>query len=216
MPLSRLSSNAPAVRVPPAFLARSTLLYRATGCGSSRRVTDFMLPMEASQIRLYARASLRRAFHACPTSFHLRVVMSAKLSPEALLSEYFGPFAVPAWKLLPSIEAATKKQTYAFMDLEAFNALVPKEPEQAQAIYWREMMLRIHLACCIASLPSQSSLMSRYTSSRTTSLGADQNIKIHYEPGEAPGLPGVSRAVRREAICCQDRAPCARSRLAEN
>ena len=26
--------------------------------------------------------------------------------------------------------------------------------------------------------------------------GADQNIKIHYEPGEAPGLPGVRRAVR--------------------
>ena len=74
--------------------------------------------------------------------------MSAKLSPEALLSEYFGPFGVPAWKLLPSIEAATKKQTYAFMDLEAFNALVPKELEQVQAIYWREMMLRIHLACC--------------------------------------------------------------------
>jgi hypothetical protein len=48
----------------------------------------------------------------------------------------------------------------------------------------------------VASLPSQSSLMSRHTSSRTTSLGADQNIKIHYEPGEAPGLPGVRRAVR--------------------
>jgi hypothetical protein len=38
--------------------------------------------------------------------------MSAKLSSEALLSEYFGPFAVPAWKLLPSIEAASKKRTY--------------------------------------------------------------------------------------------------------
>jgi hypothetical protein len=72
----------------------------------------------------------------------------SKLSFEALLSEYFGPFAVPAWKLLPSIEAATKKQTYAFMDLETFNDLVREEPEQAQAIYWREMMLRIHLACC--------------------------------------------------------------------
>jgi hypothetical protein len=81
-------------------------------------------------------------------SLHLRVIMSAKLSAEALLSEYFGPFAVPAWKLLPSIEAATEKQTYAFMDPEAFNALIPKEPEQAQAIYWREMMLPIHLACC--------------------------------------------------------------------
>jgi hypothetical protein len=28
-------------------------------------------------------------------------------------------------------------------------------------------------------------------------MGADQNIKIHYEPGEAPGLPGVRRASRR-------------------
>src|SRR5262249_48483131 len=50
---------------------------------------------------------------------------------------------------------------------------------------------------CIASLPSQPSLMSRHTSSRTTSLGADQDIKIHYEPGEAPGLPG--RTVVRRA-----------------
>jgi hypothetical protein len=96
----------------------------------------------------FGAPSMRGQWRTRSYSLHLRVVMSTKLSPEALLSEHFGPFAAPAWKLLPSIEAATKKQTYAFMDLEAFNALVREEPEQAQAIYWREMMLRIHLACC--------------------------------------------------------------------
>ena len=49
------------------------------------------------------------------------------------------------------------------------------------------------LHACIASLPSQSSLMSRHTSSRTTSCG---RIRIHCEPGEAPSLPDVRRAVR--------------------
>jgi hypothetical protein len=77
-------------------------------------------------------------------------VMPAELNPEALLSEYFGPFAVPAWRLLPAIEAATKNHAYAFMDLDIYNALVRENPEEAQAVYWREMLLRIHLACCIS------------------------------------------------------------------
>jgi hypothetical protein len=42
--------------------------------------------------------------------------MPAKLSPDAFLSEHFGPFAVPVWTLLPAIETATKNQTYAFME----------------------------------------------------------------------------------------------------
>jgi hypothetical protein len=55
---------------------------------------------------------------------------------------------VPAWNLLAPIEEATKRQTYTFMDLESFNETVRRRPEDAQAIYWREMILRIHLASC--------------------------------------------------------------------
>jgi hypothetical protein len=47
-------------------------------------------------------------------------------------------------------ETATKNQTYAFMDLDTYSALVRENAEEAQAIYWREMLLRIHLACCIS------------------------------------------------------------------
>jgi hypothetical protein len=75
--------------------------------------------------------------------------MVAPRTPESILSAYFGPLAVSTWKLLPSIEVETRKQTYTFMDIEAYNAL---EPERAQAIYWREMTLRIHLACCASLL----------------------------------------------------------------
>jgi hypothetical protein len=80
----------------------------------------------------------------------LRMLMTAKLSPEAFLSDHFGPFAVAIWRLPPAIEAATKNQTYAFMDLDTYSALVRENAEEAQAIYWREMLLRIHLACCIS------------------------------------------------------------------
>jgi hypothetical protein len=78
--------------------------------------------------------------------------MAAPRTPESILSAYFGPFAVSTWKLLPSIEAATREQTYTFMDLEAYNALGLQRPEGAQAIYWREMIMRIHLACCASLL----------------------------------------------------------------
>jgi hypothetical protein len=78
------------------------------------------------------------------------MLMPAKLGPEAFLSEHFGPFAVPIWTLLPAIEAAIKNQTYTFMDLGTYSALVRENAEEAQAIYWREMLLRIHLACCIS------------------------------------------------------------------
>jgi hypothetical protein len=78
--------------------------------------------------------------------------MAATRTSESILSAHFGPLAVSAWKLLPSIEAATGKQTYTFMDLEAYHALVRERPEHAQAIYWREMMFRIHLACCASLL----------------------------------------------------------------
>jgi hypothetical protein len=60
--------------------------------------------------------------------------------------------AVSIWKLLPSIEAETSKQKYTFMDLEVFNALARQKPESAQATYWREMTMRVHLACCASLL----------------------------------------------------------------
>jgi hypothetical protein len=66
--------------------------------------------------------------------------MAAPQARDSVLSTYFGPFAVSACELLPSIEAATRKQTYTFMNLEAYNALVRQQPERAQAIYWREMV----------------------------------------------------------------------------
>ena len=47
--------------------------------------------------------------------------MPARLSPESWLSEHFGSFAVPAWKLLPSIETATKDQTYSFRTLRTIS-----------------------------------------------------------------------------------------------
>jgi hypothetical protein len=78
--------------------------------------------------------------------------MAAQRTPESTLSAHFGPFAVSTWKLLPSIEAATRKQTYTFMDLETYNALVRERPEHAQAIYWRETIMRVHLACCASLL----------------------------------------------------------------
>jgi hypothetical protein len=78
--------------------------------------------------------------------------MAAPRTPESILSAHFGPFAVSTWKLLPSIEAATRTQTYTFMNLEAYQALVRERPEHAQAIYWREMIMRIHLACCASLL----------------------------------------------------------------
>jgi hypothetical protein len=79
-------------------------------------------------------------------------LMSAQRTPESILSAYFGPFAASTWKLLPSIEAATREQKYTFMDLEAFQALMRQRPESGQAIYWREMIMRIHLACCASLL----------------------------------------------------------------
>jgi hypothetical protein len=36
------------------------------------------------------------------------------------------------------------------MDLETYNDIVKRQPGEAQAIYWREMILRIHLASCSA------------------------------------------------------------------
>jgi hypothetical protein len=78
--------------------------------------------------------------------------MADPRTPESILSAYFGPFAVSAWKLLPSIEAETRKQAYTFMDIAAYNALIRQRPERAQAIYWREMIMRVHLACCASLL----------------------------------------------------------------
>jgi hypothetical protein len=66
------------------------------------------------------------------------------------LSSFFGPYAVPAWNQLGPIAAATKHQTYTFMDLPIYQNLVRHKPEEAQAVYWREMILRIHLASCAA------------------------------------------------------------------
>jgi hypothetical protein len=80
----------------------------------------------------------------------MRIGMPVNFSPEVLLSEHFGPFAVPAWRLLHSIEAATKNQTYSFMDMNTYNTLTRDQPEEAPAIYWREMLLRLHLTCCIS------------------------------------------------------------------
>ena len=78
--------------------------------------------------------------------------MAAQRTPESILSAYFGPFAVSTWKLLPFIEAATRNQPYPFMDMDAYNALVRERPERAQAIYWREMIMRAHLSCCASLL----------------------------------------------------------------
>jgi hypothetical protein len=44
--------------------------------------------------------------------------MTHQVKPEEFFSSFFGPYAVPAWNLLAPIEAATKRQTYTFMDLE--------------------------------------------------------------------------------------------------
>jgi hypothetical protein len=74
--------------------------------------------------------------------------MTHQVKSEEFFSSFFGPYAVPAWNLLAPIETATKRQTYTFMDSETFNETVRQRPEEAQAIYWREMILRIHLACC--------------------------------------------------------------------
>jgi hypothetical protein len=78
--------------------------------------------------------------------------MAASQTPESILSAYFGPFAVSTCKLLPSIEAATSNQAYAFMAPDAYNVLAREQPQRAQTIYWRETVLRVHLACCV-SLP---------------------------------------------------------------
>jgi hypothetical protein len=78
--------------------------------------------------------------------------MANERASETILSAYFGPFAVSTWKLLPVIEAATRKQAYTFMDKDAYDALVHSQPERAQAIYWRDgharssRMLRLFVA----------------------------------------------------------------------
>ena len=76
--------------------------------------------------------------------------MTGHMNLQDFLSRFFGPLAVPAWNQLASIEQATRRQTYSFMDLESYQEIVRRRPEEAQAIYWREMMLRIHLAACSA------------------------------------------------------------------
>jgi hypothetical protein len=76
--------------------------------------------------------------------------MAPQINLKEFFSSYFGPYALPAWNQLAPIEAATKHQTYLFMDLDAFNEVLQCNPEQAQAIYWREIILRIHLASCSA------------------------------------------------------------------
>ncbi|GAA0004710.1 hypothetical protein BDS110ZK4_60870 [Bradyrhizobium diazoefficiens] len=60
--------------------------------------------------------------------------------------------AASIWKLLPSIDVEASRQNYTFMDMDVFNDLIRQNPERAQAIYWREMTLRIHLACCASLL----------------------------------------------------------------
>lgn len=60
--------------------------------------------------------------------------------------------AASIWKLLPAIDAEASRQNYTFMDMDVFNGLIRQNPERAQAIYWREMTLRIHLACCASLL----------------------------------------------------------------
>lgn len=74
--------------------------------------------------------------------------MTSPQTPESILSGYFGPFAVPTWKLLPSIEAGTRRQAYTFLAPDAYDVLAREQPLRAQAIYWRETILRVHLACC--------------------------------------------------------------------
>jgi hypothetical protein len=78
--------------------------------------------------------------------------MAAPRTRDAILSAYFGSMAVSIWKLLPSIDAKASRQNYTFMDMDVFNGLIRQNPERAQAIYWREMTLRIHLACCASLL----------------------------------------------------------------
>lgn len=74
--------------------------------------------------------------------------MVKQVSVQELFSSYFGPFAVPAWDQLAPVEATTKRQEYTFMDMETYNEIVRRNPEEAQAIYWHEIILRIHLASC--------------------------------------------------------------------
>jgi hypothetical protein len=76
--------------------------------------------------------------------------MARELNLEKFFSSFFGRYALPAWKQLAPIEAATKHQAYSFMDTETYNEIVRLQPAEAQAIYWREMILRIHLASCSA------------------------------------------------------------------
>ena len=76
--------------------------------------------------------------------------MSERIDPEDLLQKYFGPYALSAWQQLSPIAAATRRQEYAFLDMEVFNKLVAEEPQEAQAIYWREIIFRIHLTACCA------------------------------------------------------------------
>lgn len=60
--------------------------------------------------------------------------------------------AASIWKVLPSIDAEASRQNYTFMDMDVFNDLIRQNPERAQAVYWREMTLRLHLACCASLL----------------------------------------------------------------
>jgi hypothetical protein len=76
--------------------------------------------------------------------------MAHQVNMNEFLPSFFGPYALPAWNQLGPIEVATKHQEYTFMDLETYNEIVRRKPEEAQAIYWREMIFRIHLASCSA------------------------------------------------------------------
>jgi hypothetical protein len=67
---------------------------------------------------------------------------------EEFLAGYFGAYAMPVWTLLASIEAATEGQSYSVVDTPVYDELVRNNPKEAMAIYWREMLFRIHFASC--------------------------------------------------------------------
>jgi hypothetical protein len=71
---------------------------------------------------------------------------------QPLLKLFFGTCADLCWDQIASIKAATANMTYSFMSKAEHDALVQRQPLEAMAVYWNEMIQRAHLGSCSALL----------------------------------------------------------------
>jgi hypothetical protein len=73
-------------------------------------------------------------------------------NPQPLLELFFGPYATLCWELLPYIKVATADMTYSWMPKTEYDLLVQQQPLEACAVYWKEMIQRVHLGSSSALL----------------------------------------------------------------